>query len=272
MRVAEQKLGAVQETFLLSVYLRALETRRTDAIIQDEKAVEIVNSLDYDFSKFAGAEYLQLGIAICTEIFDEAARAFIAVRPDATVVNLGAGLDSRYLRLDNRRIRWIDLDLPEVIAIRRRYYQESPRNFFLEKSAFDLSWIGEIDVPEGRNVLLIAECLFQYFEEMDLKRLFAEVASTLPGTEILFESISPLYVGRQDIVPALNQTGATLKWGIQSGREIEFWDRRFRFINEWACVDRHRRRWGWLSACLQLPGIHQVASSLMKVTHLQLGG
>jgi hypothetical protein len=62
-----------------------------------------------------------------------------------------------------------------------------------------------------------------------------------------------------------------LKWGIRSGREIEYWDPQFRFINEWTCVDRHPRRWGWLSAYFQLPGIHEMAGSLMKVTHVRLG-
>ena len=108
----------------------------------------------------------QLDTAVRTEIFDEGVRSFLAAHPKPTVVTLGAGLDGRFWRLDDGRVRWFDLDLPEVIALRRRFYGESPRNRFLAKSILDFTWMKQPIVPEtGGQVLILAEGLLHYFEE-----------------------------------------------------------------------------------------------------------
>jgi O-methyltransferase involved in polyketide biosynthesis len=266
------QLGEIQETLLISVYLRALETKRADGIIRDHKAVEIVRSVDYDFGKFDNAWYLQIGIAVATEIIDEAVKNFLAHHRKATVVNLGAGLDGRFMRMDDGRVRWFDLDLPDAMELRRQFYQESERNRFLAGSLFDDSWIDEIGPCNGRDVLLIAEGVFEYFAENDVRKFLSRVATRLAGAELLFESISPTYVGQERLVPAVNQTRAKLRWGIHSGRELESWDPRYEFLDEWSCIDRHPSRWGLLFYLCQMPWWHDLASEAMKITRLRLRG
>ena len=107
--------------------------------------------------------------------------------------------------------------------------------------------------------------------EGEILEFYEAVLDRLPGSEFLFQTTSPKYVNQQDIVPAVNQTRAVLKWGIASGRELCEWDRRFRFIAEWAFVDRHRKRWRSVLRWWFLPHIYRDLRQTMKVTHMRIG-
>ncbi len=53
--------------------------------------------------------------------FDRSARDFLARNPEAVVAHTGRGLDSRFERVDDGRVEWYDLDLPDVIELRRKF-------------------------------------------------------------------------------------------------------------------------------------------------------
>ena len=188
-----KKLTGVPETLLVALYLRAVETRRADGIIKDEKAVEMIQSIEYDFARFNKAWASQVGVAVRTEILDEATTAFIRQYPDASVVNMGAGLCTRFNRVDNGRITWYELDLPEAIEMRRRFFTETDRHRFIEGSITDFDWMEQIRGVGNQPVLFIGEGLFMYFEERDVKDVFIEMADHFPGAELLFEINGPIF-------------------------------------------------------------------------------
>jgi len=259
-------LGDVEETLLIPLYMRALETARPDSIIHDPKSVEIVGQLDYDFEKFAGAWMQQIEVAVRTEIIDEQVGKFLRAQPDATVVNLGAGLDSRYLRLDNRQVRWYELDTPPVIDLRRRFYQETDRNRFIGKSMFDDAWYEEIGVTTGRDVMLIAEGLLPYFSPHQVRELLKTIADRLPQAKLLFQSISPFYVNSQQRVAGLNQTRGVLRWGIRRASDLRKWDPRIKPLDEWWMIDRHQARWRWLGKLAYFPPIRRHVGQTQKLS------
>lgn len=92
-------LTGIPETLLIPLWARAVEGDRPDPIVTDDKAAEMVSQIDYDFSKFESARLSQLGVAIHTMLLDKAVSAFLRCNPEAVVVNLGAGLDTRHDRL-----------------------------------------------------------------------------------------------------------------------------------------------------------------------------
>ena len=184
----KDKLSGVPETLLLPLWARAAETKYHRPIIRDERAVKLVEQIDYDFRRFDSAWKSQLGIAVRTKILDAAVKRNIEKEPRTTVVNLGAGLDSRFLRVDNGEIQWYDLDLPEVVAIKRRFFSLSERYHLIERSVMDFAWMDEIR-EQGNPILIIAEGLFMYFCEKEMRCLFDELVKRFPGAELLFEMI-----------------------------------------------------------------------------------
>lgn len=112
-------LSAVSETMLATLYSHALESRRPDGLIRDPRAEELVARIDYDFAgRQMGADD-QAASCLRLRQFDRFAQAFLAAHPDSVVVHVGCGLDTRFDRVDNGRVEWYDLDLPEVIELRR---------------------------------------------------------------------------------------------------------------------------------------------------------
>jgi O-methyltransferase involved in polyketide biosynthesis len=109
-----QNLKGISETLLVPLWARAVETKRPNHIIKDYKAVEMMEHIEYDFSKFDIQEMPQISIIIRTELLDKAIQAFMDKNPDAIIINLGCGLDTHFSRLDNGKVRWYDIDLSEL--------------------------------------------------------------------------------------------------------------------------------------------------------------
>ena len=110
----------VAETLLIPLYYRAKESRRKNPILNDKVAEGLVDSLEYDYSRFDGAKLSEVGCVVRGWFFDRAVRRFIGKHADAVVVNVGCGLDTRFQRIGDGKAVFYDMDLPEVIALRRR--------------------------------------------------------------------------------------------------------------------------------------------------------
>ena len=247
----KQKLEGVPETLLVPLWARATETKHDNPIVKDEKAVEIMNQIDYDFSKFKTQEPTQVSVAVRTEILDNAAEAFIDKYQNATIINIGCGLDTRFLRVDNGKITWYDLDLPEVISIREQFFHESERHQMIAKSVFDYSWIDDINTNE--HVLIIAEGIFMYLTEQEVNDIIDKLAGAFKGAEMLLETTPSSLVKqnqKQDLIKDQYQIEAQLQWGIKKGKDIEKLNSHIKFIEDWHYFDYHKNRWKiirWLS-------------------------
>jgi len=250
-----RKITGVPETLLIPLYARAVETQRPDGIIRDEKAVEMVERIDYDFAKFDKTWMSQVGVTIRTEILDEGTSAFIGTHPEATVVNLGAGLCTRFNRVDNGRVTWYELDLPEVIELRRQFFTETNRRRLIVGSVADFDWMEQIQKGDSQPLLFIGEGLFMYFEEPEVKRIFVELATRFPGADLLFEALAPMIVGRAKHHDAVSKVGGQVefRWGVSSGVACAEWDPRIQFVQEWNYLDRHRDRWRFFRLGAYIP-------------------
>ena len=104
----KHNLKGVSKTLLIPLWARAIETKHPNPIIKDEKAVEIMENIEYDFSQFDERKMPQVSIAIRTELLDNATKVFIENHPQAVIINIGCGLDTRFSRLDNGKIHWYE--------------------------------------------------------------------------------------------------------------------------------------------------------------------
>ena len=181
------ELGGVPETLLWTLYHRAVEARRADAVLNDPKAVELVDRIDYPFEQRFGAGGLGQWQALRVRCFDREIRRFLAAHPDGTVVALGEGLETQFWRVDNGQVRWIGVDVPETVAVRARLLPDVPRRRSIACSALDERWMDEVD--PSRGVLVTAQGLLMYFEPPDVHRLIAACADRFPGGALLFDAM-----------------------------------------------------------------------------------
>lgn len=262
---ATDKLIGVPETMLVPLYARALETQRENGLIRDEQAVEMVAKIDYDFAKFSPNDPTVLGIAIRTEILDEAVSEYIAQFPDCVIINIAAGLDARFFRMDNGHIRWYDIDLPESIDLRRKLIAENDRLTFIAGSVLDNAWIDQIE--KRPNTLFIIEGLLMYFEEAVVKQLLITIAERFPGSEALIE-VAGVSQAKKTLSDAIRLTSARLVWGIRHAEELSEWDERITYLSDISLYDRHEDRWLAQDVKWPVPP-SELRNTINRIVHLQ---
>jgi methyltransferase (TIGR00027 family) len=261
------KLIGVPETMMVPLYARAVETQREDALFHDPKAVEMIERIDYDFSRFADSQLSNLGVAIRTEIFDELTAAFIEKYPDAVIVNIAAGLDTRFTRVDNGRILWYDLDLPESIEMRSAFFKETERNRWIAKSALDFSWAD--DVERRDHTLFIVEGLLMYFTEDQVKALIGAIVERFPGAEMLLEVIGVSQSKNTHVIDAVSKTGANFQWGIRHAETMADWDERLIYLEDISLYDRHQDR--WFATGVEFPApLIDLRNTVDRIVHLKV--
>ena len=189
-------LGDVQETMLGPLWARATYCVLYPEILNDQKAAQIIKDVSYDFTETKKYldEWRALGLLVRAKSFDEALKDYIDKFPNTTVVNIGAGLDTTFYRVDNGTIKWYDLDLPNAIQYRKKFLAETSRNKFIAKSAFDYSWFGDIEFSQENGIFFIAGGFIYYFKEEEISFLLRAMAKRFPGGEIVFDCISKLAV------------------------------------------------------------------------------
>ena len=207
------ELKGVEETLMIPLWGRAIATQR-GCLIDDPAAVDLVGRLDYDFgSKLEHARAIAPMLAVRAARFDEAVRDFIDRHPDGVVVELGCGLDTRWERCNGDRVDWFDLDMPAVISLRRRYFQDGERRKMLAARLQDTAW-RDLVGPKERPFLFVAEAVLYYLEPADVGRFLRSIAASFPFSSIVFDTIGTGAMSRQDGHPLMRHFDARFKWAV----------------------------------------------------------
>lgn len=261
------QMWGVPETMLQTLYARAAYSKKSNAKFRDDKAVEIVAHMNYDFSLAEKDAMMSKGVIARTILLDRMVGDFIRENPKGTVVNIACGMDTRVYRLKTPpSVRWYNLDLPETIEVRRRFLTENGRISMIAKSAMDESWAEEIEEPEGRT-LVILEGLVMYLSKEDVKQILSIVSGRFRQAEVIMETMSPWVVNNMK-EKSIEATNARFTWGIQSGKELENISPEYTWIRDVSLVEGMKvimpvyHLFGWI------PAVKNISNKLV-VLYLQ---
>lgn len=257
-------LRGVPETMLQTLYARAAHSRRPDHKFYDAKAIEIVGQMDYDFSKAEQDTAMSAGVIARTILLDKMVGQFVKENPKGTVVNIACGLDTRFYRVDNGSIRWYNLDLPETIAVRRRFLTETGRVSMIASSAMDKRWADGIKNPEGKTLVVI-EGLVMYLTEADVKQILSIIDSRFHDVEVIMETMNPWIVKHMK-ERSIEATRAKFSWGLKSGKDIKALAPGFAWRGDVSLVEGMKviypvyRLFGWI------PAVKNISNKLVVLT------
>lgn len=258
-------------TYLAPLYWKAMESQRPDGMIKDKKAVELVTQKSLDFAgvrQIKMNELLQAMRLIFTREMDRYARDFMSCHLHAVVVHIGCGLDSRFERVDNGSVEWYDMDLPEVIELRRRLISdERERYHLLACSVLEEQWLETMKEQSQYPILFLAETVFVYFTEAQVKSLVRNLCVHFPGAELVFDGWRPfeVWLGNRHLSKSLY--AGLMQWGFWHGREIEGWGDGIRLLDEWNFFDQPEPRlssYRWMVPLFRL-------FKPMRIFHFNLG-
>jgi O-methyltransferase involved in polyketide biosynthesis len=233
-----QNLEGVSKTLLMTLYARARESQRPDAIFKDDKAVAMVNQLDCDFSRLRMHRHDEIAVIMRMYRFDRHARKFMTENPQAVLVHIGCGLDTRFERVDNGQVEWFDLDMPDVMKLRRKLIDTSSERYhMLSGSVFDDDWLEAVLRFKPRPCMFMAEGVLPYFEEAQVKALFLKLCEHFPGSELVCDAHTSFVIWADNLHLAFANVKARMHWSIKSGQDVENWGEHIRLLDEWNYYD-----------------------------------
>jgi O-methyltransferase involved in polyketide biosynthesis len=205
-------LADVSETMLWALHNRAMEAKRRDGVLVDPESARIHDMIDYEFTRHFGEPAGSL--AARAAAIDRTLRDWLERHPDGIVVSLGEGLETQRQRVDNGRMRWLSVDLPDAIRLRERFLPPTERLRHIAASALDPVWMDAVDATSG--VFVVAQGLLMYLEPEQVRLLFTSIADRFPGAEIVFDAV-PRWFSQLTLL-GLNQTPhyrlPAMPWGI----------------------------------------------------------
>jgi len=210
-------LGAVQETLFITLAARARETGKKHPLLRDPKAAEILAAVDFDAEKY-GRGWAGGVTVLRTLIFDTWVRAFLAGHPAGTVVEVGTGLNTRFDRVDNGQVHWIDMDLPDTIELRRRFFADSGRRRMVAASVLDEDWMAAVEESPG-PYFFAAEGVLAYLAQAP--EVVARIAGRFPGAYIGFDTYSQRMLEMQHRQAARKNMAARWAWSCDDPRSLE---------------------------------------------------
>lgn len=196
--------------------------------------MEILKTINVENKITNGGLISTLGILARTKIIDEEVSKILSQNAAATIINLGAGLDTRIKRVDNGLLKWYDLDLPDVIQFRRRFFSECEHIQFIAKSVLDPTWPEQINVSENSTVIIIAEGLLMYFTEDDVSHILTLLSERYPGAHMLFDVVHSYFVGKK--------ISSTFLWGIDEAKDIKRLNSSIELVQSWSAGDLLKKR------------------------------
>lgn len=237
----------VAETLLIPLYMRAKESRRKNPILNDPAAERLADSLEYDYSQFEGARLSEVGCVVRGWYFDNAVRRFLHKHVQPVVVNVGCGLDTRYQRVGRGTgVTFYDLDLPEVIELRRKLIPEEVQNPYLAASLLETGWMDNLRArhPDSQFIFVV-EGVLMYFYEKQVRTFLHNVAARFGGGEIWFDVCGTM-MSKHGVKPdSLRKHEAQIRSGLSNGHLVEQWEPALHLLEQANYMRFFRRRWGF---------------------------
>lgn len=242
--------GTVSETLLINLYFRSKENQETAPILKDEFSGDIVSKIDYDFAKFDSSTLSRVGTVIRARFFDDCILKFTREHPTAVIVQVGAGLDTRPLRLAPvcPEATFYDLDLPDVIALRDKLMPKAPRNYSLACSMLETAWMDELAAKHaGEKFVFVLEGVSMFFEKPIFREFFLNLAARFSGlvlVDLLNDFATKMNTRKHDTLKFMKEE-VKIKMGIAGADEVEAWDKeRIKCLEIGTMMNMYKHRWG----------------------------
>lgn len=247
------KLTDVSKTAVATLRSHVIESKGKNPIMNDPMAVYCLEKMLSLFSDRDRAllldrkllSSLTSHIALRARKYDSIVNDFIRNNPAPVVVNLGCGFDTRFWRIDNEKCRYLELDLPEVIELKKKILKEHLNYELIGCSVLDVSWIDKITAISDQHVILIAEGLFMYLEKGAVINLINKIADSFRNSRLVLEVVTEKYtrglwkkIVAMKIKRALGlDAGSYYNFGVGDAHEMESYGKGIKIIDEWSYVE-----------------------------------
>lgn len=207
----------VSKTLYIPLYGKAMVSRR-GILLKDEKAEEIWQTEGFPLRGKAKSKWLAYYMGMRAAVFDRWLKDAMEACPQAAVIHIGCGMDSRICRVGNQGHFWFDLDFPDVIAQRKKHYSETGSYRMIPRDVRELSWLQ--DIP-GEAAIVVMEGISMYLQPQELTALLEALSERFQTLHILMDCYTVFAAKASKYKNPVNEVGVTTLYGTDDPRTLE---------------------------------------------------
>ena len=210
-------MNSVNKTLYIPLYGKSYISKR-NLILHDPKAEEIWAAEGFALQGKSASKWLAYYMGMRAAVFDRWLKQRIEETPDAVVLHLGCGMDSRVCRVNAEGIQWYDVDFPEVINARRRYYTETADYKMLGTDVCAPEYLEQIS---GRNAIVVMEGISMYLQLEALSALLTQLSRRFDRISLLMDCYTEFAAKASKYKNPINDVGVTKVYGLDDPRTVE---------------------------------------------------
>ena len=210
-------MNTVNNTLFIPLYGKSTVSRQ-GIILQDPDAERIWEAEAFPIKGKSKSKWLAYNMAMRARVFDDWTGRMLTDHPDAIVLHIGCGLDSRCNRVHVPYKEWIDCDFPDVIDIRRKYYDERDNYHMMALDASDSAQVNEL--PSRQCAIVVLEGISMYIPREKLRAMFGALESKYQEIHVMMDVYTGFGVKASKYKNPVNDVGVTTLYGIDDISEV----------------------------------------------------
>ena len=209
-------MDSVNRTLYIPLYGKSFVSRR-GMILKDPKAEEIWAAEGFPLKGKAASKWLCLYMGMRAAVFDRWVEKRLEEMPSAAVLHLGCGLDSRCLRVGNGRNPWYDVDFPQVMEERKKYFTDSDCYHMVAADVRELDFA----TVSGDSAIVVMEGISMYLKREELLQLLARLRERFSQVALLVDCYTTFSAKASKYKNPINEVGVTEAYGVDDPKELE---------------------------------------------------
>jgi O-methyltransferase involved in polyketide biosynthesis len=208
----------VNKTLYIPLYGKAYVSSR-GLLLEDKKAEDIWKAEGFPLKGKAKSRWLAYYMGMRSAVFDCWTEEQLESCSDAVVLHVGCGLDSRCIRVEAGECQWYDVDFPEVIAERKRYFEETESYHMIGSDIREEGWLSEI--PEGKTAVIVMEGISMYLQRSELREVLNRLKTHFGEVRVLMDTYTVFAAKVSKYKNPINEVGVTAVYGLDDPKELE---------------------------------------------------
>lgn len=210
-------MNSVNKTLYIPLYGKSYVSKK-GIILKDKKAEEIWEKEQFKLKGKSKSKWLSYYMGIRASVFDEWMEEQMTIYPEAVVIHIGCGMDSRVIRVGTNNHYWFDIDFPDVIAERRKYYNEDEYYKMINGDVRESDWLNKI--PNNKHAIVVLEGVSMYLTNLELKKLISNIGNHFETVNLLMDCYSSFAAKMSKYRNPVNDVGVARVFGLDDPKLV----------------------------------------------------
>ena len=226
-------MNSVSKTLYIPLYGKSYVSKK-GLFLDDKKAEEIWEAEGFSLKGKSKSKWLAYYMGVRSAVFDEWLKRQMTDLQDAIVIHIGCGMDSRAIRVGAEKHKWYDVDFPEVMEERKRYYAETANYQMVAGDVRDCKWL--TNIKESKTAMVVMEGVSMYLTVDEMRNLADRLCAHFENLMLLVDCYTSFAAKMSKRRNPIHEVGVTEVYGIDNPQAYQ--NGELAFVKEHAMIPK----------------------------------